>query len=227
MIEVQQGIGLNQEEIQAMLSGPDYFTCERTHTRMKKEDCVIRQTKGLKRLGAPSRNFYDIPPECWGCEQGKKIIAESKVADSKKENNMEEKICKIEGCDRPVDSRGLCSRHYQEWLYNKDRQLEPGEKVCSVPGCNKRVKSKGLCGKHYDQNWHKNKKREKVHVPSVKVSKKEEVTHSKGRTITLQFDDYPDILSELEDLAREEFRPVDLQIMFIIKKGLANENCNS
>ena len=25
-----------------ILSGPDYFTCERTHTRMKKEICVKR-----------------------------------------------------------------------------------------------------------------------------------------------------------------------------------------
>ena len=62
---------VSKSMIQSILAGPDYFTCEKMHTRMKKADCIVRRTRGLK-LSAIG-NCYEVPPECEDCKQGKEI----------------------------------------------------------------------------------------------------------------------------------------------------------
>lgn len=62
---------VTQAEIQNILAGPDYFTCEKMHTRMNKADCIVRQTRGIK-ISAIG-NCREVPPECEDCEQGKEI----------------------------------------------------------------------------------------------------------------------------------------------------------
>ena len=43
----------------AILAGPDYFTCERTHCRIKKTECITRQTEGIRERGAW---HWQVPP---------------------------------------------------------------------------------------------------------------------------------------------------------------------
>jgi hypothetical protein len=57
-----------------ILTGPDYFTCQRTHTRMKKAECIRRQTKGVRLEGSLKK---EVPPECTDCAQGKVISDQS------------------------------------------------------------------------------------------------------------------------------------------------------
>jgi len=68
----------NQQLVSETLSGPDYFTCERTHTRMKKEICIKRQTVGLRNFGGSWKYAREIPPECVNCKQGLDIRKEEK-----------------------------------------------------------------------------------------------------------------------------------------------------
>ena len=56
-----------------ILAGPDYFTCQRTHARIKKTECVTRQTEGAYVEGSWKK---EIPPECKECEQGKEISSQ-------------------------------------------------------------------------------------------------------------------------------------------------------
>jgi len=62
--------------------------------------------------------------------------------------------CLVEGCDKPVLSRGYCKNHYYQMkrkglLGNLDRK--GAEKPCAFEGCNKPAISKGLCKNHYYQ----------------------------------------------------------------------------
>lgn len=51
--------------------------------------------------------------------------------------------CSIEGCDRKSRARGMCGKHYQQWLVH-----DPNRPKCSIVGCNDNVRSNKLCQKH-------------------------------------------------------------------------------
>ena len=54
------------------------------------------------------------------------------------------KPCSVNGCERPVNAKGLCMTHYRH------RRRATGENHdCSVVGCTSESVAKGLCGKHY------------------------------------------------------------------------------
>ncbi|MCS7464929.1 hypothetical protein N0M98_33135 [Paenibacillus doosanensis] len=64
------------------------------------------------------------------------------------------KSCSIEGCDRPVKAKQLCSTHHQRLLRNgsplivrKKSKKEP--KQCGWINCKQYAVSKGYCPKHY------------------------------------------------------------------------------
>lgn len=63
--------------------------------------------------------------------------------------------CSVEGCDRDVYARGMCTKHYQR---ERSRQhvagtwqniIRTAPSVCTVEGCDNKAKSRGLCSKHY------------------------------------------------------------------------------
>jgi hypothetical protein len=73
-------------------------------------------------------------------------------------NDEEVKLCSVEGCDKPVRHRSLCSGHYERWRRYKDVKphIPLGRNVtaavCMVPRCKKPHKAKGFCAAHY-MNW--------------------------------------------------------------------------
>ena len=70
---------------------------------------------------------------------------------------MSDRTCSIDGCARPVKSRGWCQAHYFRWRRNGD----PGGPVlmlkgqpkqpCHIDGCERDVNSLGLCDPHYQR----------------------------------------------------------------------------
>src|SRR4051794_25277520 len=56
---------------------------------------------------------------------------------------MKAGLCSQEGCERPVDCRGLCQTHYT--------RLRFASRICTVDGCERTQKAKGLCGWHYKE----------------------------------------------------------------------------
>lgn len=63
-----------------------------------------------------------------------------------------EKICSVEGCNRPFSAKGYCNMHYLRMLRNGD--TEPRTQLnhtgaCSVEGCDRAHYAKGLCYVHY------------------------------------------------------------------------------
>ncbi len=63
--------------------------------------------------------------------------------------------CAVQGCDRPVSTRGWCHAHYLRWYRTGDvqagvplvRRRQP--QTCTVEGCARASRSRGLCAAHY------------------------------------------------------------------------------
>lgn len=72
------------------------------------------------------------------------------------------KTCSVEGCDKEVRARALCSMHYCRWLakgeigigsaYNLTRDQLVGLTVCTIDECGKKSHARGLCQNHY-RSW--------------------------------------------------------------------------
>jgi len=97
-----------------LLAGPDYFTCERMHTRMQKIRCLDRQEKGI-----PVEMGYkrEIPSECADCPQGREIKAELQKKDQSTEDSMQRKtgICSECKKEKEIAARGMCKICYDTW----------------------------------------------------------------------------------------------------------------
>lgn len=75
---------------------------------------------------------------------------------------MAQATCSIEGCERPVNSRGMCGLHYQRWKrtgdageadYRRRPKAPPADLTeCAVDNCTSPVRSRGWCMMHY-QRW--------------------------------------------------------------------------
>jgi hypothetical protein len=62
---------------------------------------------------------------------------------------MAERTCSVEGCERFVNCRGWCKRHYRAWRLYGDPLLRA---YCSAEDCRRTPKTRGMCGMHY-QRW--------------------------------------------------------------------------
>ncbi|HEX9991613.1 MAG TPA: hypothetical protein VGB14_01665 [Acidimicrobiales bacterium] len=60
-----------------------------------------------------------------------------------------ERACTVDGCFRPVNARGLCSKHYQRWRRYGDPLYERPKRCCAVAGCLEPHYSLGYCRSHH------------------------------------------------------------------------------
>lgn len=63
--------------------------------------------------------------------------------------------CSVEGCERPIHTRGLCTAHYAKWWRagGDDTVIRRAKgRLCSIEGCTRPHEARGLCGTHY-QRW--------------------------------------------------------------------------
>lgn len=59
---------------------------------------------------------------------------------------MAKSTCSVDGCERPVNSRGWCKLHYERW---RRQQVVP--KPCVIDGCERPQSAKGWCSAHYSR----------------------------------------------------------------------------
>jgi hypothetical protein len=52
------------------------------------------------------------------------------------------RLCKVDGCEKPGKSRGMCPMHWQ-------RDRVANNPPCEIEGCEKGQLCRGLCGTHY------------------------------------------------------------------------------
>lgn len=70
---------------------------------------------------------------------------------------MADRICAVDGCERPFCAKGYCRKHWKTWRIYGDplfRQravaipIAEGQ-LCPVDDCGRPVQKQGLCGGHY------------------------------------------------------------------------------
>jgi hypothetical protein len=63
--------------------------------------------------------------------------------------------CKAQGCDKDVQAKGYCPRHYRQW--RKGKLAKPRYKTCNAESCRKPMSRAGLCVEHYAKEFGKAK----------------------------------------------------------------------
>ncbi len=61
--------------------------------------------------------------------------------------------CKAEGCEKDVQAKGYCPRHYSAW--RKGKMPKPRYKTCNEENCRKPQGNRGLCAEHYAKKYTK------------------------------------------------------------------------
>lgn len=74
---------------------------------------------------------------------------------------MTSHLCSANDCDKPINARGLCKRHYTRWLREQvngvpDRIYQPAKgRACIADDCGAPVRCKGMCNRHYERSIRK------------------------------------------------------------------------
>lgn len=68
------------------------------------------------------------------------------------------KICKVEGCIKPIYVKHLCTTHYKrQWRHGDANQtaFPDAGKACEVENCEEPRRAHGLCNIHYMRMYHR------------------------------------------------------------------------
>ena len=210
----------------AILAGPDYFTCERTHCRIKKTECITRQGEGIpaggitQRKGGRSTRLV-VPPECWDCAQGVEIREElGGKGERVKGSEAERKTCDDKECQHYVADQctyigkmtaGLCKRKYMQKYY-QERKTQSAEKpvdesvAAEVPETtDASVVAEAPVGMQIELDQ----------TPEAAVQ---------GPSVFLDFEGDDQLYEELKKAAEDELRTVRNQALWYIKQGVKHDS---
>jgi len=221
------------DKIDEILTGPEYFYCEKGKCKLRLEICISRQ-KGDKEKGWREPLPFLM---CEKCEQGAENRRSYKPGQAMKGNPKKGKGARNGRCEIHSDCLDIAAKkdwktfncescvHYGEGnkvMTTKTAQKETtrlcqdcGEKPTLSSNCPycascmaKRANKKKASGqpkkKKIDQQRHK------VEKPSPRAE----------TALTIEFGKYASILEEVEKLAEDQMRPIDLQVIYILKTHL-------
>jgi len=228
-------------KIDEFLNGQDAFLCSRFNTRMLKKRCVERQQKRHNFPGEELQSWE----ECEDCIQGRliknamdKAMQTPSPARGEGEKNPD--------CDLYQDCLDLaakgkwaafncedCPFYYAPDREGKNTATKAGEGVrtCEECGERKTISPKhSLCPSCMAKRSSAAQKAKKTvpGKPKTKTrdnakAKPEKPLQGQNEARTINFGKYGSILREVEKLAEEEMRPVDLQVIYMLKNYLNNE----
>lgn len=71
---------------------------------------------------------------------------------------MDHRTCSVDGCEKPVKSKGLCNGHNERRRKGKPLHgalkpmgKAPDDRLCTVPGCDHPFLANGICRMHYER----------------------------------------------------------------------------
>lgn len=222
-----------------ILSGPEYFICEREHCTLRLEACLERQRKNKERIP-----FMSIPfPGCIGCEQGmeNQLLEESGDAPlgAPRRGKGERDInCEHYGtCLDLADSKNWKSFNCESCpLYHpaSKKALPAPEKKENTRICEECGERPTITPKHrycpVCLAYRSNKKRKatqdkaKSEKPAPSSQKSpllksvaEQAKKKPDTVITVDFGAYPIVLKNIKNLAEKEVRTISEEIIYIAK----------
>ena len=178
-----------------------YFDCLRLHAKIPKSTCLARQFS----LVRGTRSF--LFPECGSCSQGKVIAQEHQnVIGGEKEKSL-----MVDQTKSGNEAREGGARLCQDC--GEKPPMSPHSPYCSScmqkRATKARMKSK------------KASKREKEEAPAVGPGAHRKEAFRAGRVIMpVDFGRYREVLEAVVKLAEEEMRPLEIQIVFMLKSCL-------
>ena len=108
--------------------------------------------------------------------QPRRIAVPDMVDNAHMCNQVTPMKCKVEGCDKKLHGRGLCSHHYQRMYRGMSLEaplLRPAKRYgCKVEGCEGKHVAKGYCRSHYERfNRKSNARGRKTKTPISRTTK--------------------------------------------------------
>lgn len=178
-----------------------YFKCERMHAKIPKSTCFARQFAMVQ----GSRSF--LFPECGDCSQGKVIAKEHQnmLGKMKGESIMPDQT--KSGNEASEDKARLC----------KDCGEKPTISPRS-PYCSSCMQKRAIEAR---MKKPKASKREEGGRPAVRPVPHLKETPKAGTVVMrVDFGRHREVLGAIVKLAEEEMRPLDVQIIYMLKRCL-------
>lgn len=184
-----------------VLSGDDYFYCERAKCRLRLEICFKRQIMNTTVVKANKVLHYDM---CEKCEQGinnmKGNSANTTTSDVKTSEESVIRICKQCGEEptispkNPYGPRCLSRRSHKK---TRSKTLKT-----SIHKMTKSIRPSKIVG-------HTRKKRQ---------------TGSANKFIEIDFSEHRDIFDQITLLSESEIRPLNCQVIYMLKEYLSKQH---
>ena len=187
-------MGDTEEIIRSILNGPEYFYCEKARCKLKISSCIERQLIN-ERAGA----FQLAPfPICEDCPAG------------------------FENRRRPLREKAMSN---DAGLPDVAATAVPGATggtsevspvMCKDCGVRETISPKhSLCASCMNKRSKAARQKDASQRTKARSTKAEG-----GPAITIDFSSHPDVYKDLESLSVEEVRPIDMQVIYLLKQTL-------
>ena len=227
-------------EIDEILSGPEYFYCEREHCTLRFEICLARQKLNRERSAFMPVSFVS----CDGCAQGiKNQLLE--IEGARVKNPKRGKGERKQGCEFYEECLNLAIK--EDWegftctsceLFSQGLEDMPaigpkdkGVRLCRECGEKPTIQSTSpLCASCLGKAAWKDRSKNKGPGEPKKIKSTQDKAQAEkpqqalNMALTIQFQKYPSILEEIEKLADSEVRTVEEQIIYVLKSFVAEQS---
>jgi len=197
------------EDLNQILEGPNYFFCQKLACKLRLEICLKRQKKNIDGAFSNEIRF----PHCLDCTQGETNQSMQKSGGFMADN--------LKGKDE--------KREKPDYWGSNSRLCDCGKKTLSpnCPYCPSCMSKKSRANKGGKEKKEDSLKENSMDIKSdfktpLKAPKTPpQINSSNG--ILVDFSHYDYVLKGIERLAKEEVRPVELQIIYILKSFLKSD----
>ncbi len=160
------------------------------------------------------------PTQCIDCQEWKKHDPDCvEISDEKPAGKG--RTCKVEGCNDPAVTRGMCKRHYARWYYRKNKKA--GKEVREMETKSERICQD--CGTSFTP-WVNGKITVTNVCPDCVAKRHKEGMEKKKRVLQIDLSDRLEAFKALQEAAKKNIRTVEHQALYYVLTGLKEEEGN-
>jgi hypothetical protein len=194
-----------------ILDGPEYFFCQKTNCKLRLAVCIQRQKANKERKAFTETPFM----VCEDCPQGiqnrnQQSKGDLKLSEEERESQQSPEAPSFE-------------------------RQEPQPDLCEDCGKKPRLGSSPYCASCMAIRGNKIRARKKQEASVQQKKKKTAPAHSMSleaqntpnTALRIEFGEHASILREIEKVAKEEFRPVEYQVIYMLKEQLSSKTARN